>query len=360
MDYFEPSATEWEEDLRQIRFRLIGAGLLLVAVTLIGTVGFKLIDPTAGWVRAFFMTAITLTTVGFGEEVPVDTDGARVFTAVLILVGMGVLLYFVSTGTAFILEGQLSHVFRRRRMQRDLAELSSHIVVCGSGQAALYAARELAAVQRPVVLVVTTPEAAGRASKELGELPVVLGNPTDESTLLAAGIDRAAGLVACTDSDNENVVVTLTARQVNPEVRIVSQVEDVDHEAKIRKVGANAVVSPHFIGGLRMASELIRPTVVSFLDAMLRDRELNLRVDEIRIPDGSPTVGKPLRDLGLERLPGILLVATRSPSGQWKYNPPRTDTVVAGSVLIFMGSPHESRQLCEQLGGEMIALPAAG
>jgi voltage-gated potassium channel len=360
VDYFEPSATEWEEDLKQIRFRLIGAGLLLVAVTLVGTVGFRLIDPTAGWVRAFFMTAITLTTVGFGEEVPVDSDGARVFTAVLILVGMGVLLYFVSTGTAFILEGQLSHVFRRRRMQRDLAELNSHIVVCGSGPSALYAAREFASVQRPTVLVVTNAEAASRASKELGDIPVVLGNPTEEGTLIAAGVERAAGIVACTDSDNENVVVTLTARQVNPRIRIVSQVEDVHNEAKIRKVGANAVVSPHFIGGLRMASELIRPTVVSFLDAMLRDRELNLRVDEIRIPEGSPSIGKPLRELGLEKLAGILLVATRSPSGAWKYNPPRSDPVEAGSVLIFMGSPDESRRLCEQLGGEMIAVPTAG
>lgn len=245
-------------------------------------------------------------------------------------------------------------------MQRDLAELESHIIVCGSGQAALYAAREFASIDRPVVLVVTTAEAATRAGRELDDLPIVLGNPTDESTLLAAGVDRAAGLVACTDSDNENVVVTLTARQVNPRVRIVSQVEDVAHEAKIRKVGANAVVSPHFIGGLRMASELIRPTVVSFLDTMLRDRNLNLRVDEIRIPEGSATVGKRLRDLGLEALPGILLVAIRSPSGEWRYNPPRTDTVSAGSVLIFMGSPHESRELCERLGGEMIALPVAG
>jgi len=360
LDYFEPSAKEWEEDLRQIRVRLLGAGLLLVGVTLVGTIGFKVIDPTAGWIRAFFMTAITLTTVGFGEEVPVDTDGARIFTAVLILVGMGVLLYFVSTGTAFILEGQLSHVFRRRRMERDLAELTSHIIVCGSGPTAVYAARELVSVQRPVVMVVREPEAATDVREELGDVPVVLGNPTDEATLVAAGIERAAGLVACTGSDNENVVVTLTARQVNPKVRIVSQVEDVDHEAKIRRVGANSVVSPDFIGGLRMASELIRPTVVSFLDTMLRDRDLNLRVDEIRIPDGSPAIGKRLNDLGMDRMPGILLVATRASNGEWRYNPSRTQVVSAGTVLIFMGAPQESRALCEQLGGEMIATPAAG
>jgi len=360
LDYFDPRGTEWEEDLKEIRVRLLVAGLLLVTVTVIGTVGFRVIDPTAGWVRAFFMTAITLTTVGFGEEVPIDSDGARIFTAVLILVGMGVLLYFVSTGTAFILEGQLGHVFRRRRMERDLAELTSHVIVCGSGPAALYAARELAAVRRPVVLVVSHLEAAAQARAELKDVHMVVGNPTDDATLIAAGIERAAGLVVCTASDNENVVVTLTARQVNPNVRIVSQVENVDQEVKIRKVGANAVVSPYFIGGLRMASELIRPNVVSFLDRMLRDRDANLRVEEIRIPEGSLAVGKPLKGLGLEKLPGILLVATRSKDGSWEYNPARTEVVGAGMVLIFLGSPQDSRRLCEALGGEMIATPAAG
>ncbi len=359
MDYFEPSANEWEQDLREIRRRLIGAGLVLVAVTLVGTVGFRMIDPTAGWVRAFFMTAITLTTVGYGEEVPVDSDAARIFTALLILVGMGVLLYFVSTGTAFILEGQLSHVFRRRRMERDLAALNSHIIVCGSGHSAVYAARELTSIHRPVVLVVSNADEAARVRQELGEVPIVVGNPTDDATLIAAGLKRAAGLVVSTDTDNENVVVTLTARHVNPDVRIVSQVEDVDHETKILKVGANSVVSPDFIGGLRMVSELVRPNVVSFLDAMLRDRDLNLRVEEIRIPETSPSVGKQFRDLGLDKLPGILLVATRSSNGDWHYNPPRNGTVTAGLVLIFIGSPHESRELVDMLGGEMIAAPSA-
>jgi voltage-gated potassium channel len=358
VDYYEPSAKPWEEDLKDIRVRLLGAAILMVAVTFAGTIGFKIIDPTAGWVRAFFMTAITLTTVGYGEEVALNTDGARIFTAALILVGMGGVVYFVSTGTAFILEGQLGHVFRRRRMQRDLSALTSHIIVCGAGSSALYAASELSSVERSVVLVAPDQEAADHARSELHDVYIVLGNPTDEATLLAAGIERAAGVVACTDSDNENVVITLTARQINPKIRIVSRVEDVDHEKKIRKVGANAVVSPDFIGGLRMASELIRPTVVTFLDTMLRDRDLNLRIDEIRIPESSGAVGKPLNELGLEKVPAILLLAVRSPDGKWQYNPPRTRVVGAGVVLIFLGSTKDSRKLCEQLGGEMIGAPA--
>ena len=140
MDYYEPSATEWDRDMVELRRRLLGALGFILLVTFVGVIGFSLIDPDAGLVRAFFMTAITLTTVGYGEEIAVDTDGARIFTAILILVGMGAVLYFVSTGTAFMLEGQLGHVFRRKKMERDLASLEGHMIVCGSGPTALYTA----------------------------------------------------------------------------------------------------------------------------------------------------------------------------------------------------------------------------
>ena len=131
--------------------------------------------------------------------------------------------------------------------------------------------------------------------------------------------------------------------------------QDIDHEAKIRKVGADAVVSPNFIGGLRLASELIRPTVVTFLDAMLRDEDLNLRIDEIGVPSDSPAVGKPLNALGLEKMPQILLLATRTPDERWLYNPLRTELVTADMVLIFLGSPNDSRALCRELGGVMLS-----
>ncbi len=342
-----------------LRERLIKAFGIIVVVTIVGTVGFSIIDPSAGVVRAFFMTAITLTTVGYGEEIAIDTDPARIFTAILILVGMGAVLYFVSTVTAFLLEGQLGHVFRRRKMERNLAGLEGHMIVCGAGPTAMYAAAELAAVGRPVVLVAHTASGAEEARSQLSEVPVVLGDPTDDDILLAAGIERAKGLVACSESDNENVVITLTARQLNPRIRIVSRLQDVDQEGKIRKVGADAVVSPQHIGGLRLASELIRPTVVTFLDKMMQDRDLNLRIDEILIPDGSPAVGAPLRDLGLESLPGILLMAIRAADGSWEYNPSRSQELKPGTVLIFLGSAVDSNVLRERLGGELMSESAA-
>lgn len=357
MDVYEPTAHRWEQDLRELKVRLLGALAFMLAVTAVGTFGFHAIDPGAGWVRAFFMTAITLTTVGYGHEVNLDSQGALVFTAILILVGMGGVLYFVTTATAFVLEGQLGHVFRRRRMEKELGALSGHLIVCGSGQTAIYTAAELASVQRPVVLVLERGEEAAHARAELPDVPIIAGDPGKDEILLLAGVQRAAGVVACTDSDKDNVVVTLTARQLNPHIRIVTRVTDVEVEAKLRRVGADAVVSPNFIGGLRMASELIRPTVVTFLDTMLRDRDLNLRVDEMRIPEDSPAVGRPLNTLGLEEVPGALLLAVRREDGAWEYNPPRSGAVEAESTLVFLASPMDSLKLCERLGGVMISLP---
>lgn len=352
MDYYEPTAKEWERDLLDLRRRLLKALAFIVLVMVIGMAGFSVIDPTAGIVRAFYMTAITLTTVGFGEEIAVDSDGARVFTAVLILVGMGGTLYFVSTVTAFILEGQLGHVFLRKKMERDLSKLEGHMIVCGSGRTAFYAVRELATVQRPVVLVVPSSEEAEALASDLADVPVVLGDPTDDDVLRAAGVERAGGVIACSDSDNQNVVITLTARQLNPEIRIVSRLEDVDQEGKIRKVGADAVVSPQHIGGLRLASELIRPTVVSFLDTMLRDRDRNLRIEEIFIPPGAPCVDKEIRELSLADHPGILLLALRDTDGSWEYNPRRSQRVRANTSLVFLGSPEDSGALRRTLGGQ--------
>jgi voltage-gated potassium channel len=357
VDAYEPTAQDWEQDLKELRVRLLGALVFMVGVTLVGTVGFKIIDPGAGWVRSFFMTAITLTTVGYGHEVDLDSSGAMVFTAMLILVGMGGVLYFVSTATAFVLEGQLGHVFKRRRMEKELARLNGHLIVCGSGQTALYAAKELVSVQRTVALIVERAEDTGDARRELPDIPILVGDPTQDEILLAAGVKRATGIIACTETDKENLVVTLTARQLNPDIRIVTRVGAVAGDPKLRKVGADAVVSPDFIGGMRMASELIRPTVVTFLDTMLRDRDLNLRIDEMRIPEGSPAVGTALNRLGLEKVPGALLLAVRDAQGDWTYNPPRDRRVDADVVLIFLGSPEDSRALCEQLGGVMISLP---
>ena len=353
MEYYEPKAAKYERDMVELRRRLLGSLAFILIVTVVGIVGFRVIDPSAGFIRAFFMTAITLTTVGYDQEIAVDTDGARIFTAVLILVGMGATLYFVSTATAFLLEGQLGNVFRRKKMMKELNALQGHQIVCGAGPTALYAARELAAVHREVVLVTKDEAAAQRASAELDGIPIIVGDTTDDDILEAAGVQRAQGVIACAESDNENVVVTLTARQLNPRIRIVTRLEDVDQEPKARKVGANAVVSPTHIGGLRLASELVRPTVVDFLDTMVRDRDRNLRIEEVLIPETSPVAGATVGSLPVDDFGSVLLLAVRDLEGGWIYNPGSDAVVSAGEVLVFLAEPTDARAMRERIGGEV-------
>lgn len=352
------AASGADQDLRQLRRRLTGAALFLVVVLVVGVVGYRIIDPDTTFVDALYMTVITLTTVGFGEVVSLEGHpGGRLFTAALILVGMGGVLYFVSTATAFVLEGQLSHVFWRRRMARAIERLSDHLIVCGSGATATYTAAELDAVDRPIVVVSENPDGVDFLQRELPDTPILTGDATSDEILREAGIERASGLVACTPSDKDNILIVLTARQLNPGLRIVARVGDIQSEQKARQAGADAVVSPNFIGGLRLASELLRPTVVTFLDQMLRDREANLRIDEVRVPADSPAVGKRLGELALEDEGGALLVALRRDGGAWLYNPSADTEVGPEAVLVMMGSPADMREICDRVGGEMVSKP---
>jgi voltage-gated potassium channel len=170
-------------------------------------------------------------------------------------------------------------------------------------------------------------------------VPLLLGDPSEEAMLRVAGVERAAGLLACTADDRDNLVVTLTARQVNDRIRIISRATDPEMEAKMVRVGANAVVTPELIGGLRMASELVRPTVVSFLDQMLRDREKNLRVGEVTLPPDSPVVGRRLADAAPLDGTGALLLACRDAAGGWIYNPSGDFELNDSTTLIIMGTP---------------------
>ncbi len=352
------AASGADQDLRQLRRRLTGAALFLVVVLVVGVVGYRIIDPDTTFVDALYMTVITLTTVGFGEVVSLEGHpGGRLFTAALILVGMGGVLYFVSTATAFVLEGQLSHVFWRRRMARAIERLSDHLIVCGSGATATYTAAELDSVDRPIVVVCEDPDGVEFLQRELPDTPILMGDATNDEILQEAGIDRASGLVACTPSDKDNILIVLTARQLNPGLRIVARVGDIQSEQKARQAGADAVVSPNFIGGLRLASELLRPTVVTFLDQMLRDGEANLRIDEVRVPADSPAVGKRLGELALEDEGGALLVALRKDGGAWLYNPSADTEVGPDAVLVMMGSPADMREVCDRVGGEMVSKP---
>ncbi len=356
--------TDADRQLAEVKQRLATAGLAVLTVFAVGVVGYTLIDHGQHrLLDALYMTVITLTTVGYGEIIPMENNPAgRIFTMLLLLVGMGILVYFVSAVTAFLVEGQLEHVFWRKRMRQAIAELKGHVIVCGAGVVAGHLIEELQRVERAVVAVIPAGSAVPQGI-ERRELPHLVGDAADEDILAEAGLARAMGLVAALELDRDNVLVTLTARQMNPALRIVAMLVDPRNEPKLRRAGADSVVSPFLIGGMRMASEMIRPMVVTFLDTMLRDRDRNLRVEEIRVGRGSEAIGRVVADLKIDDEPGLMLLALVEPSTQkWIFKPEGRARIAEGATLIVMGDPRGVGELRRRFGGEAYLtaeLPAA-
>lgn len=337
----------------RLRRRLAIAFTSLVAVTLVGVIGFSVIGGRGTTiVDAIYMTIITLTTVGFGEIVDMTNNPAgRVFTIILLVGGMGIVAYAVPLTAAFIIEGQLFHTFARRRMQKTLSQLDGHFIVCGDTAATSYVAEELANTNRRVVLVIPEEDSLSSYDEVLGEVPRIVGDPSDDSVLLSAGLARGAGVVTCMESDKDNLLVVLTARRLAPTTRIVAATTRADADVKLRAAGADAVVCPNRTGGMRMASELIRPRVVSFLDQMLRDRS-SLRVEEITVPKEAKSIGKPLNTLKIDALPGALLLAVRHPkNGAYEFKPPTDLALEPDMTLVVMADAEARSKLEEQVIG---------
>ncbi|MBI2561910.1 MAG: potassium channel protein [candidate division NC10 bacterium] len=329
----------------QKRLALIGA--LFLAVFSAGTAAFMLVE---GWpfLDALYMTTITLSTVGFQEVHPLTTGG-RLVAMALILGGTGSLAYGLSVVTAFIVEGELRDVLGKRRMEKALAKLHGHVIVCGAGETGKHVVEELLKTHTPCV-VIEQNLVRLKHLERFGPTPVIEGDATDGEVLTRARIGVARGLITTLPSDKDNLFVILTARELNPKLRIVSRAIQDDSDPKLRKAGADAVVSANQIGGLRLVSEMIRPQVVSFLDSMLRDPHRVLRVEEAEVVPGSPVVGKTLGALDLINRVGLVVIAKRhGPEGDYEYNPKGSSRLEVGDFLIVCGGPGQIDALREVL-----------
>jgi voltage-gated potassium channel len=320
--------------------------VLLGSILLIGVLGFHLIE---GWsiFDALYMTVITLATVGYGETHPLSTTG-RVFTMFLILGGMGMILYGVSRITSFVVEGEMSGILRRRRMNRTISRLSNHYIVCGWGNTGYYAVEELHRTRRPYVVVENDPSKVKQLVER--EMMYVEGDATNDATLIAAGIQRAGGLISSLPTDRDNMFVVITARGLNPTFRIVSKIKDISSRDKFLRAGANIVTSSDFIGGLRMVSELVRPGATSFLDTMLRDNSA-LRVEDVKVGLHSRFVRKPLSNCDVLAKMGVLVFSIKQ-GDSFCFNPPPTTVLDGGDTLVVIGYPEQVQSLRSALNGE--------
>lgn len=311
------------------------SGGLLILVYLMGVTGYMSLEHW-GFPDASYMTIITLGTIGYGETHELSPEG-RWFTQGLILLGMGVIVYGVSNLTAFIIEGELQALIRRSRMDKKIERLSGHYIICGAGRTGGHVLDELVASGRTAVVVERRGDHIGGCTERHPGLLTLEGDATQDKTLERAGIHRAAGLVAALPTDKDNLYVVLTARTLNPSLRIIAKADEEEAREKMARAGADSVVCPQFIGGLRMASEMARPTVVNFLDAMLRGKEAALRVEEVALPEGSPLAGKSLGENQIAQKTGLLVVAMRRPGEDFQFNPPASVRLCAGDILIVIG-----------------------
>jgi voltage-gated potassium channel len=311
----------------------------LAGVLVIGTVGyvafgFPLLD-------AMYQTVTTVSTVGFREVHPLST-GARVFTMGLILVGVGTVLYSFTLLLEAVVEGQIQEVLGRRRMDRQIARMAGHVIVCGFGRVGRNLAHYVTGAGQDVVVIEKDPE---RASAAQGSVAVVRGDATSDEILKEAGIERARVLVTALNTDADNLFVTLTARGLRRDLFIVARARAESSEAKLAQAGADRVVNPQGIGGARMAAFVLHPHVAEFLDVVMHDGSLEFRIEEVALPQGSPLAGKSLREAHIRDSTGALILALRDSSGEFTTNPPPETVLFAGQILISIGTETQLKAL---------------
>ena len=336
-----------------LRKGLLAVLLASVVVLALGTLGYVFIE---GWsvLEALYMTLTTVTTVGFGEVHPLSPAG-RIFTMVVIVLGVGSAAYLLGRLAEYVIANELGEGLERRRRRHLVEHLSGHYIVCGYGRVGRQAAHEFAAIHVPLVVVDADP-AAIAAATEAGH-PCVEGDATSDEVLAQAGIDRARGLLTTLDNDAENLYVVLSARDRRPDLMIVARADLEQSEGKMLRAGANRVLSPSLLGGRRMAALALRPAVVQFLDVVMHTENLELWLEEVAVLDQSPLAGSTLRQAKVREQTGVTVLAIIQPDGTLISNPPADVPLVAGSKAIALGTREQLGRFCSLVSTGRCDLP---
>jgi len=330
-----------------LKWRFLAITGVLVVATLIGTIGFRIVE---GWplFDAFYMTLMTLTTVGYGEVHPLSFHG-RLFASFVMLVGVaGVFVSFAILGDT-LLRLELADYFGRRRRTRMLQHIEGHYIVCGAGRVGRSVVLELLRGGVQVVLIDNDPERV-KWGEALG-IPTLTADASKDETLRQARVETAVGLVAAISSDAENVYVTLSAKVLSPSVHIAARASDAQAEEKLRRAGAATVLTPYTYIGHRLAQSLLRPHVVSFLDvaSTFGKTDLDLDIEQLRVAPSSQLSSRTLAEANLGRTYGVIVLAVRRAGGTMEFNPQADVRLEAGDVLIAMGERQKLRRIETEL-----------
>lgn len=315
-------------------------GLLLVLVIAIGTSGYHYIEGWP-WFDGFYMVVTTLTTIGYQEVHPLSHAG-RVFNVFVITSGVSLLLLGVGLLSQALLEFELQSFFGRRRMEREIGRLTDHYIICGMGRVGRSVARELA--RKPAQFVIIENAEPKRQRFATENWLVLSGDATQEQTLREAQIERARGLIAATTTDATNLYIVLTARGLNPHLKIIARASEDAAEKHLLTAGADSVVSPYSFAGQRIAQSLLRPHVVSFLDTATTHLGMDLEIGEVHITAGSMFAGKTLESSRIRQERGVIVLAIKRRDAM-RFNPAPDERIEPNDCLIAMGEPAQLRQL---------------
>lgn len=332
---------------RRLTHRAIAIGGLLLTMLTVGTLGFVLLEGYSPF-NAFYMTLITITTVGYQELKPLSQAG-RVFNSFVIFFGVSTMFFAVGAITQTLIELGLEDAFGKRRTRRMIDKMENHFIVCGFGRVGRSAANELTRAKVPFVVVDRSEERVNRA---IGAgMITLLADATRDENLRAAGVTRARGLIAALAKDADNLFVILSAKTLNPALTVVTRAAEEDAEAKLRRAGADTVFAPYSTTGLRLAQALLRPHVAQFLDFTTKNMGLDVAIEQVQVAPQALPVSKTLRELEARRELGVIVLAIRKFSGEMIFNPPADHEICAGDFLIIMGEQESLRQFEDLLTG---------